>query len=81
MFEQTTESAAEFLNDESSNAASVGTVQVAGVSWQKYTGTSPSALATLLFRQDTTKAGESLEVIAGSAPMSELETLAASLQG
>ena len=80
-YEPATTSAAEFLNDESSNAASVGTVQVAGVSWQKYTGTSPSALATLLFRQDTTKAGESLEVIAGSAPMSELETLAASLRG
>jgi hypothetical protein len=76
VFEQTTESVAQFLDDESSNAAESGTVQLAGQSWQKYTGTSPAALATLLFRQS----GKSLEVIGGSAPMSEMQTLAASLQ-
>ena len=81
VFEQTDESVSQFLDDESSNAGPVGTVQVAGVSWQKYTGTSPSALATLLFRDVTTKSDKSLEVVAGSAPMSELETLAASLKG
>ena len=80
VLEQTTESIPEFLNDESSDAAETGTVQVAGASWQEYTGTSPAALATLLFREDTTKAGRSLEVVGGSAPMSELRTLAASLQ-
>ena len=77
VFEQTTESLVEFLNGQSSNAASSGTVQVAGVGWQEYTGTPPSALKTLLFRST----GKSLEVVAGSAPMTELQTLAGSLQG
>jgi Protein of unknown function (DUF4245) len=81
VLEQTTESIAEFLDGESSDATQAGTVQVAGSSWQEYTGTSPAALATLLFREDTTKTGTSLEVVAGSAPMSELRTLASSLQG
>jgi hypothetical protein len=81
VLEQTTESIAEFLDAESSDATQSGTVQVAGSSWQEYTGTSPAALGTLLFRQDTTKDGTSLEVVAGSASMSELRTLASSLQG
>jgi hypothetical protein len=81
VFEQTTESVNEFLSDEASDATQSGSVQVAGDTWQRYTGTAPAALTTLLFRQDTTKAGKSLEVVAGSAPMSELETLASSLQG
>ena len=80
VLEQTTETVNEFLNDESSNATEVGSVQVAGQTWLKYTGSSPAALATLLFRDETTKSGKSLEVVAGSAPMSELETFAASLQ-
>jgi len=81
VLEQTTETVNEFLNDESSNAAEVGSIQLAGQTWLKYTGSSPAALATLLFRDDTTKSGKSLEVVAGSAPMSELEAFAASLQG
>jgi Protein of unknown function (DUF4245) len=80
VLEQTTESIGEFLDGESSDATQSGTVQVAGSSWQEYTGTSPVALGTLLFREDTTKAGTSLEVVAGSAPMSELRTLASSLR-
>jgi Protein of unknown function (DUF4245) len=80
VFEQTTESIGEFLNGESSDATASGTVQMAGASWQEYTGTTPSALKTLLFRQDTAKGGNSLEVVAGSAPLSELRALADSLQ-
>jgi Protein of unknown function (DUF4245) len=80
VLEQTTESIGQFLDGESSDATQSGTVQVAGSSWQEYTGTSPAALGTLLFREDTTKDGTSLEVVAGSAPMSELRTLASSLQ-
>ena len=77
VFEQTTESIPEFLSGESSDAAQSGTVQADGVTWQKYTGTSPAALTTLLFRQN----GKSLEVVGGSASMGELQTLAASLKG
>ena len=80
VLEQTTESIGQFLDGESSDATQSGTVQVAGSSWQEYTGTSPAALGTLLFREDTTKDGTSLEVVAGSAPMSELRALASSLQ-
>lgn len=75
-FEQTTESVAQFLNDQHSDASSVGTVTVAGQQWQHYTGTAPGGLKTLLFRQS----GKSLEVVAGSASLTELETLAGSLQ-
>jgi hypothetical protein len=81
VFEQTTESIAEFLNGESSNATVSGSVQMAGASWQEYTGTTPSALKTLLFRQSTVKGMNTIEVVAGSAPMSELRTLADSLRG
>ena len=80
-FEQTTESIAEFLSDQSSDATSSATVQVAGGTWQEYTGTTPTGLKTLLFRQDGTGAKGSLEVVAGSASLAELETLAGSLQG
>ena len=81
VFEQTSESIGEFLSGESSDATQTGSVQMAGASWQEYTGTTPNALKTLLFRQDTAKGASSLEVVAGSAPMSELQTLADSLQG
>jgi hypothetical protein len=80
VFEQTSESISEFLNGESSDATQTGTVQMAGATWQQYTGTTPSALKTLLFRQVTTKGVPSLEVVAGSASMTELQTLADSLQ-
>lgn len=75
-FEQTTESVAQFLSDQHSDATPSGTVTVAGQSWQRYAGTTPGGLKTLLFLQN----GKSLEVVAGSAPLTELETLAGSLQ-
>ena len=76
-FEQTTESIAQFLDDQHSDATQHGTVTAAGQQWRHYAGTTPGGLKTLLFRQD----GKSLEVVAGSASLAELETLAASLQG
>jgi hypothetical protein len=76
-FEQTTESVAQFLGEQSSDATESATVTVAGQQWQEYTGTTPGGLKTLLFRQT----GKSLVVVAGSAPMSELDALAGSLQG
>ncbi|WP_034265417.1 DUF4245 domain-containing protein [Actinospica robiniae] len=75
-FEQTTESIAQFLDDQHSDATRHGTVTAAGQQWQSYAGTTPGGLKTLLFRQD----GKSLEVVAGSASLAELETLAGSLQ-
>lgn len=79
VFEQTTESIGEFLSAESSDAVQSGSVQIAGAAWQRYVGDSPAALTTLLFREDSS--GKSLEVVAGSASLTELETLAASLKG
>jgi hypothetical protein len=77
-FEQTTENVARFLHDQGSDATSAGSVTAGGVAWQEYTGTTPGGLKTLLFRPG----GQgSLEVVAGSAPLGELETLAASLRG
>lgn len=76
-FEQTTESIGQFLSDQGSNATSSGTVTVAGRPWQCYTGTTPGGLKTLLFLEN----GKSLEVVAGSAALPELETLAGSLRG
>jgi hypothetical protein len=76
-FEQTTESVAQFLGAQNSDATRTGTVTVAGSAWQHYAGTTPGGLKTLLFLQN----GKSLEVVAGSASLTELETLAASLQG
>ena len=76
-FEQISESVAQYLGAQSSDATQAGTVTVAGAQWQHYTGTTPSALKTLLFRQT----GTSLEVVAGSATLAELETLAGSLRG
>jgi len=80
VFEQTTETVAEFLSSQSSDAVQSGSVQVAGNTWQRYAGTSPAALTTLLIRQETSKVGPAIEVVAGSAPLSELETLASSLR-
>lgn len=80
-FEQTTETVAQFLNDQNSNATKAASVTVTGAdgpqSWDEYTGTTPGGLKTLLFRQDGTT---SIEVVAGSAPLAELETLAGSLR-
>lgn len=80
-FEQTTETIAQFLNEQNSDATQAATVSVAGQggaqAWQKYTGSTPGGLKTLLFRQD---GRTSLEVVAGSGSLTELETLAASLR-
>ncbi|HET9173050.1 MAG TPA: DUF4245 domain-containing protein [Actinospica sp.] len=78
-FEQTTETADRFLVGAGSNAGRTGSVQVAGAAWTQYSGTAPAAYRTLLLRQAPD--GKSLEIVAGSAPLSELETLAASLRG
>ena len=75
-FTQTTESVAQYLGDQGSDATQSGTVTVAGRSWLHYTGTTPGALKTLLFLQN----GKSLEVVAGSASLADLEMLAGSLQ-
>ncbi|HWG28845.1 DUF4245 domain-containing protein [Actinospica sp.] len=77
-FEQTTLTVGQFLSSASSNAEKSGSVQVAGESWTEYTGTAPAAYKTLLFRR--TADGKSLQIIAGSAPMAELQTLASSLK-
>ena len=78
-FEQTTLTVGQFLNSAASNAEHSGSVQVAGQSWTEYTGTAPAAYKTLLFRQSAD--AKSLEIIAGSAPMSELQILASALKG
>jgi hypothetical protein len=75
-FEQVNETITQYLNAQSSDATRSGTVTAGGVSWQEYTGTAPGALKTLLFRQG---GSSSLEVVAGSGALAELETLAESL--
>ena len=52
---------------------------MAGQSWTEYTGTAPAAYKTLLVRQSAD--AKSLEIMAGSAPMSELQNLASALKG
>jgi hypothetical protein len=79
VYEQSTETFGQFLVAASSNAAKSGSVQVAGADWTEYTGTEPAAYRTLIARKSAD--GKSIEVVAGSGPLSELETLAASLQG
>ena len=76
-FEQVNESIPQYLSAQNSDAAASGSVTAGGVAWQEYTGSTPGALKTLLFRQD---GSSSLEVVAGSGPMAELETLAGSLR-
>jgi Protein of unknown function (DUF4245) len=76
-FEQVNESIPQYLSAQNSDATSNGSVTVAGAAWQEYTGSTPGALKTLLFRQD---GSSSLEVVAGSGTMAELETLAGSLR-
>ncbi|HTJ68556.1 MAG TPA: DUF4245 domain-containing protein [Actinospica sp.] len=78
-FEQTTLSVGQFLSSAASNAQKAGSVQVAGQTWTEFTGSQPAAYKTLLFREAAD--GKSLQIVAGSGPMSELQTLAASLKG
>jgi hypothetical protein len=77
--EQTTQSVSGFLADQHADAASAGTVQIGGTTpavWQHDTGTTPSALRTVLFRTD----GKANVIVAGSASLSELEQFATALQ-
>jgi hypothetical protein len=74
--EQTTENLGGFLNDQHSDATSTAAVQVNGTTWQHYVGTTPPALKNLLVRSD----GKATVIVAGSAPLSELEQFAGSLR-
>ncbi|MBS2962437.1 DUF4245 domain-containing protein [Actinocrinis puniceicyclus] len=77
--EQTTEPLSGYLSDQHSNASPDATVQIAGATpnvWQRYSGTTPGGLRTLLSAQD----GKSTVIVAGSAPLAELERLAAALR-
>ena len=77
--EQTTEPFSGFLTDQHSDASPDTAVQIAGATpnvWQRYTGTTPGGLRTLLYAQN----GKSTVIVAGSAPLAELEQLAASLR-
>jgi hypothetical protein len=49
---------------------------VDGITWQRYSGTTPPALKNLLVRSD----GKSTVIVAGSASMAELEQFAGSLR-
>lgn len=76
--EQTTEPLASFLNDQHSDASPNTAVQINGATpnvWQRYTGTTPTGLRTLLFHTDA----KSTVIVAGSASMTELEELATDL--
>lgn len=77
--EQTTEPFTGFLSDQHSDASPDTAVQITGATpnvWQHYTGTKPTGLRTLLYAQN----GKSTVIVAGSAPLAELEQLAASLR-
>ncbi|HEU5355719.1 MAG TPA: DUF4245 domain-containing protein [Actinocrinis sp.] len=76
--EQTSESFTGYLSDQHSNASQDSAVQIAGATpstWQRYTGTAPAGLRTLLYGQNA----KSTVIVAGSAPLADLETLAAAL--
>lgn len=82
--EQTTEPLASFLTDQHSDASPNTAVQIADATpnvWQRYTGTTPTGLRTVLFHSDPTAGGMSTTVIvAGSAPLTELEQFASALR-
>ena len=76
--EQTSESFAGYLADQHSNASQDTAVQISGATpaqWQRYTGTAPGGLRTLLYTQNA----KSTVIVAGSAPLTDLEKLAAAL--
>ena len=50
-------------------------VEMTPSEWQRYSGTAPAGLPTLLYAQD----GKSTVIVAGSAPLADLERLAAAL--
>ena len=76
--EQTTQLVSGFLADQHADATLAGNVRVSGTAaalWQRYTGTTPSALRTVLVRTD----GKANVIVAGSAPIADLEQFAAAL--
>jgi uncharacterized protein DUF4245 len=76
--EQTTQPLASFLNDQHSDASPNTAVQIAAATpnvWQRYTGTTPAGLRTILFYTDA----KSTVMVAGSASLAQLEQLAAAL--
>jgi hypothetical protein len=73
--DQTTEPLGDFLNDQGSDATQGPQVQIGGKYWQYYSGTKPAALTTILV-QDS---GKYTVIVAGSAPLRELESFAQSL--
>lgn len=75
-FEQTTQEVAGFLSDQHADAVQGIGVQAGGQIWQRYTGSTPAALRVLLVHTDA----KSTQIVAGSAPLAELEQLAASLE-
>jgi len=77
--EQTTQSVNGYLADQHADAALAGTAQIGGTTpatWQRYTGTTPSALRTMLVSVD----GKVNVLVTGSAPLAELEQFAAALR-
>jgi hypothetical protein len=79
VLEQTSEPFAAYLNDQHSDASQVAVVSIAGATptqWQQYTGTTPGGLKTLLYAQNA----RSTVIVAGSAPLADLEKLAAALR-
>lgn len=79
VLEQTSEPFAGYLSDQHSDASADVAVQIAGATpnvWQHYTGTTPGGLRTLLYAQNA----KFTVIVAGSAPLAELEQLAAALR-
>ena len=76
--EQTAEPLVSFLNDQHSDASPNTAVQIPGATpdvWQRYTGTTPTGLRTILYHTDA----KGTVIVAGSATLTELEQLAADL--
>lgn len=73
--DQTTEPFGDFLNDQGSDATQGPQVEIGGTYWQFYSGDKPAALSTILVRNDAKYS----VIVAGSAPLRELEQFAQSL--
>jgi Protein of unknown function (DUF4245) len=85
--EETTQSVDGFLADQHSDASQSAAVQIAGTgagatpqTWQRYTGTKPSALSTVLFHSDSGGKAPVNVIVTGSAPLAQLEQFAAALR-
>ncbi|HEV2344889.1 MAG TPA: DUF4245 domain-containing protein [Actinocrinis sp.] len=76
--EQVTEPLAAFLTDQHSDASPNTAAQITGATpgvWQRYTGTTPAGLRTIMYYNDS----KSTVIVAGSASLTELEQLATAL--